>query len=317
LVTDYAPGGELFFWLKRERVFSQSRVRLYAAELVLALEHLHSKDIVYRDLKPENILLDAEGHIKITDFGLSKGNVRGFGAEGGTNTFCGTPEYLAPEILDERRWHGKAVDWWSLGTLLYEMCAGLPPFYDENVEVMYEKIMTETLSFPRHFVPETRDLLARMLERDVTKRLGYNGAEEIKAHKFFAGLDWDAVLAKAVKPAFVPPASRGEADVGNFEEEFTTQAPVDSMPDPKGDLSATAVEKTHFENFTYVGTSDALVGHASPGFGLAGADSAGHADAAATGPISGAASRASKSRGPASREPSTLASPESTPTARD
>ncbi len=251
--------------------------------------------------------MDAEGHIKITDFGLSKGNVRGFGAEGGTNTFCGTPEYLAPEILDERRWHGKAVDWWSLGTLLYEMCAGLPPFYDENVEVMYEKIMSEKLTFPRHFLPETRDLLARMLERDVTKRLGYNGADEIKEHKFFAGLDWDAVLGKTIKPSFVPPAARNESDVANFEDEFTTQAPVDSMPDPKGDLSATAVEKTHFENFTYVGTADALVGHASPSVG--GIDPDGAAAA-------GGASRGSKSRGPASREVSSFASPESTPTAR-
>lgn len=257
LVTDYAPGGELFFWLKRDRVFSQSRVRLYAAELVLALEHLHDNDIVYRDLKPENILLDGDGHILLTDFGLSKEAVRGFGAEGGTSTFCGTPEYLAPEIL-ENTGHGKAVDWWSLATLLYEMCAGLPPFYDEHIETMYEKIMTAELVFPRHFLPETRALLTRMLERDYRKRLGYNGAAEIKAHPFFAGLDWDAVREKRVEPMFRPPLPATETDTPNFEDEFTREVPEDSVPDHKGQLSSTQAERAHFEGFTFNGEAAAI-----------------------------------------------------------
>lgn len=274
LVTDYAPGGELFFWLKRDRVFSQSRVKLYAAELVLALEHLHDSDVVYRDLKPENILLDAEGHIKLTDFGLSKEAVTGAGAEGGTRTFCGTPEYLAPEIL-ENTGHGKAVDWWSLGTLLYEMCAGLPPFYDEDIEMMYEKIMTADLVFPRHFLPETRSLLASMLQRDYRKRLGCGGASEIKSHPFFAGLDWDAVTAGKVTPVFRPPPPLTDADTPNFEDEFTREAPVDSVPDPTAQLSATQVEKAHFEGFTYTGDS-ALAksgGSMASGGGIRAADS--------------------------------------------
>ena len=128
-------------------------------------------------MKPENILLDAEGHIRITDFGLSKMAVTGFGPEGGTKTFCGTPEYLAPEVIDNAG-HGKAVDWWSLGTLLYEMIAGLPPFYDTNVEYMYDKILHADLRFPRHFMPETRSLLTGMLTRNVERRLGYGGACE-------------------------------------------------------------------------------------------------------------------------------------------
>ncbi len=122
------------------------------------LECLHSKDIIYRDLKPENILVDPKGHIRLTDFGLSKDNIWGAGSVGGTKTFCGTPEYLAPEIL-EQRGHGKAVDWWSLGTLMYEMMGGLPPFFDKNAQVMYEKILRAPLRFPSHFPENAKELL--------------------------------------------------------------------------------------------------------------------------------------------------------------
>jgi len=118
-VADFASGGELFFWLKRERAFSQARVRIYAAELVLALEHLHAMDVVYRDMKPENILLDGEGHIKLTDFGLSKMQVTGFGPEGGTKTFCGTPEYLAPEVLEDTGAWPETGTWLHVHRALY------------------------------------------------------------------------------------------------------------------------------------------------------------------------------------------------------
>lgn len=133
MVTDYCRGGELFFHLKKFKTFSEDMVRFFAAELVSALEHLHSMDIVYRDMKPENVLLDADGHIHITDFGLSKDEVA---SEKGATTFCGTPEYLAPEMLISRKTregYGKAVDWWSLGTLIFEMLTGWPPFYDRNI----------------------------------------------------------------------------------------------------------------------------------------------------------------------------------------
>ncbi len=133
MVTDYCRGGELFFHLKKMRTFPEPMVRFFAAELVCALSHLHSLDIVYRDLKPENVLLDAEGHVHITDFGLSKDDVSD---PRGATTFCGTPEYLAPEMLINRKsreGYGKAVDWWSLGTLIFEMLTGWPPFYDKNL----------------------------------------------------------------------------------------------------------------------------------------------------------------------------------------
>jgi serum/glucocorticoid-regulated kinase 2 len=149
MVLNYMAGGELFFWLKKDRRFSEERCRLYTAEITSALEALHANNIIYRDLKPENLLLDAEGHIRLTDFGLAKGGITSAGPEGGTKTFCGTPEYLAPEIL-ENKGHGKAVDWWSLGTFLYEMLWGLPPFYDTNVQRMYQKILQSQLKFPKN-----------------------------------------------------------------------------------------------------------------------------------------------------------------------
>ena len=126
MVLEFMGGGELFHWLKQHRKFSEVRTKLYAAEICLAIDALHSRDIIYRDLKPENILMDLEGHLRLTDFGLAKDQIAGAGATGGTKTFCGTPEYLAPEIL-ENKGHGKAVDWWSFGTLVYEMICGLPP----------------------------------------------------------------------------------------------------------------------------------------------------------------------------------------------
>ena len=134
---DYCAGGELFFHLGKEGRFSEERSKFYAAEIVLALEHLHSLRIIYRDLKPENVLLDEKGHVRLTDFGLSKEGIKHNAC--GANSFCGTPEYLAPEILN-RSGHGFAVDWWSLGALVYEMLTGLPPFYSKDREVLFEKI---------------------------------------------------------------------------------------------------------------------------------------------------------------------------------
>jgi serum/glucocorticoid-regulated kinase 2 len=170
MVLEYMGGGELFHWLKQHRKFSETRGRLYASEICLALGALHSRDIIYRDLKPENILLDLKGHLRLTDFGLSKDNIMGAGAAGGTKTFCGTPEYLAPEIL-ENKGHGKAVDWWSFGTLVYEMICGLPPFYDTNVQRMYHKILHSPLRFPSYLSKESKDCLHGLLQRKVRRTL--------------------------------------------------------------------------------------------------------------------------------------------------
>lgn len=247
---DYCGGGELFFWLKKDRRFSQQKARLFAAEIILALQALHSHDIIYRDLKPENILLDLEGHIRLTDFGLSKEAVSGAGANGGTKTFCGTPEYLAPEIL-ENKGHGKAVDWWSLGTLIYEMLTGLPPFYDQNMQRMYDKILNAPLRFPSFMSAEAKDLLTGLLTRKVGDRLGSGptDAEEIKAHPFFKGIDWEAVARKEIIPEFKPPNRLGSIDTSNFDVEFTAEKPVDSVVTTT--MSETQRNKAQFPGFTY------------------------------------------------------------------
>ena len=202
LVMDMITGGELFFHLKNDRRFKEPRARLYCAEIVLGIGYLHERSIIYRDLKPENILLDAEGHVKLTDFGLSKR----FSKPGEkTETFCGTPEYLAPEVINGIP-HGKAVDWWSVGILLYEMLVGLPPFYSENVNLMYELIQKADLRVPGFVSYNARDLITKLLRRDPGSRLGAGAddSEPIKAHPFFEKLDWEKLYKREVKPDFIP-----------------------------------------------------------------------------------------------------------------
>lgn len=250
LVMDFCGGGELFYWLKKDRRFSQNRARLFAAEILLALEALHKHNIIYRDLKPENILLDLEGHIRLTDFGLSKEAVTGAGAVGGTKTFCGTPEYLAPEIL-ENKGHGKGVDWWSLGTLIYEMLTGLPPFYDQNMQRMYDKILNAPLRFPAYMTPEAKSLLTALLQRKVEDRLGssIDDSASIKKHPFFQGIDWDSVYNKTTNPEFKPPNRLGSIDAGNFDAEFTNEQACDSVVTTN--LSETQKNQAQFPGFTY------------------------------------------------------------------
>eukprot|EP01084_Bolivina_argentea_P235365 396072_1 len=196
MVLTFFNGGELFFHLKNEGRFSQKRSKYYSAEICLALKCLHGSGIIYRDLKPENVLLDHEGHIKITDFGLSKDSLKG---DMITHTFCGTPEYLAPEVLHQQG-HGKAVDWWSFGTLLYEMMTGLPPFYNENLNIMYEKILHAPIPLPKYLSKEARSIFLGLLERDPKRRLGSSDkdAEEIQQHPFYKDIDWNKLYKKEI-----------------------------------------------------------------------------------------------------------------------
>ncbi|KAF2113423.1 kinase-like domain-containing protein [Lophiotrema nucula] len=228
LVLAFVNGGELFHHLQKEQRFDINRARFYAAELLCALECLHGFNVIYRDLKPENILLDYTGHIALCDFGLCKLDMKD---EDRTNTFCGTPEYLAPELLTGAG-YTKTVDWWTLGVLLYEMLTGLPPFYDENTNDMYRKILTEPLHFPGPEIvpPAARDLLTRLLDRNAEKRLGAKGAAEIKAHYFFHSIDWRKLLERKYEPSFKPNVLDAK-DTANFDREFTSEAPTDSYVD--------------------------------------------------------------------------------------
>ncbi|KAJ9161744.1 Non-specific serine/threonine protein kinase [Coniochaeta hoffmannii] len=224
-VLAFVNGGELFHHLQKEQRFDVNRSRFYTAELLCALECLHGFNVIYRDLKPENILLDYQGHIALCDFGLCKLDMKD---EDRTNTFCGTPEYLAPELLLGQGYN-KTVDWWTLGVLLYEMLTGLPPFYDENTNEMYRKILGEPLHFPGPEVvpPAAKDLLTKLLNRDPQQRLGANGSAEIKAHPFFHAIDWRKLLQRKYEPAFKPSVADA-LDTANFDPDFTSEPPQDS-----------------------------------------------------------------------------------------
>ncbi|KIW08486.1 hypothetical protein, variant 1 [Verruconis gallopava] len=233
LVTDYMSGGELFWHLQKEGRFNEPRAKFYIAELILALQHLHEHGIVYRDLKPENILLDANGHIALCDFGLSKANLADSDT---TNTFCGTTEYLAPEVLLDESGYTKMVDFWSLGVLVFEMCCGWSPFYAEDTQQMYKNIAFGKVRFPRDALStEGRNFVKGLLNRNPKHRLGSQGdAEELKQHPFFADVDWDALSKKNVVPPFKPKL-KGELDVSNFDPEFTN-----ALNNPTGSLNARA-----------------------------------------------------------------------------
>lgn len=246
LVLDYMNGGELFYHLQKETAFSEERAKFYTCELVCALQHLHTYNIVYRDLKPENILLDSNGHIALTDFGLCKENLS-FNET--TNTFCGTAEYLAPEVLTGNG-YGKAVDWWSLGILFYEMTTGLPPFYSENVNLMYKKILHNQLVFPAGFSEKAQSLVTGLLDRDPRTRLGAGPTDalEIRNHPYFSNVDWEKLLKKQVKPPFKPKVE-SETDTSNFDPVFTDAMPVDSLPNSSAPLSETIQQ--NFIGFTF------------------------------------------------------------------
>jgi len=246
---DFINGGEVFHHLSNEGCFSEDRAKFYAAEIILGLEYLHSNGVIYRDLKPENLLLNYEGHVVITDFGLSKEGLNE--AESTTKTFCGTPEYLAPEIIRGER-YTKAVDWWSLGTLLFEMMNGLPPFYVENnEELMYDKILNDSLYMPDTFSDEAKDIIDKFLDRDPSVRL--QDIEAIKQHPFFSDIDFEKLYAKQIHPPFVPDVQSPE-DVSQIDQEFLDESIDSDEQVPHKPVSRSAKRKkppTDFEGFTY------------------------------------------------------------------
>lgn len=233
LILDYVSGGELFTHLYQREHFSESQVRIYIGEIILALEHLHKLGIIYRDIKLENILLDAQGHIVLTDFGLSK-EFLPHETEQRAYSFCGTIEYMAPEVVrGGSTGHDIAVDWWSVGVLTYELLTGASPFTVEGEKNSQQEISRRILRtnppIPEELSPEVADFITKLLVKNPRERLGggADDAEELKRHPFFKGLNWTDLSKKAVPAPFVPKIS-GELDVSNFSEEFTKMTPTDS-----------------------------------------------------------------------------------------
>ncbi|KAH8891064.1 kinase-like protein [Thozetella sp. PMI_491] len=262
LVTDYMSGGELFWHLQKDGRFDEHRAKFYIAELILAIQHLHRNDIVYRDLKPENILLDANGHIALCDFGLSKANLT---KNDTTNTFCGTTEYLAPEVLLDESGYTKMVDFWSLGVLVFEMCCGWSPFYAEDTQQMYKNIAFGKVRFPRETLStEGRNFVKGLLNRNPKHRLGAtDDAEELKRHPFFGDIDWDALSKKLITPPFKPQL-KSETDVSYFDPEFTTAMDTNGSLNEraaalaKGFATSTPLSpsvQANFKGFTFVDES--------------------------------------------------------------
>lgn len=246
-VLDYCAGGELFFHLGKIGSFPEERARFYSAEIVCAMQYVHGLEVVYRDLKPENVLLTAEGHIRLTDFGLSKEGISS--SSSGAQSFCGTPEYLAPEILT-RQGHGRAVDWWSMGALLYEMLTGLPPFYSQDREKLFRKIKHSELHYPSSVSPSARRLLQGLLTKDPRNRLGSgpSDADEIKNNPFFADIDWSKLSTGEVTPPWRPQI-QGILDTSQFSKEFT-EMPMYSPGSMQPQFGATPAD-SHFEGFTF------------------------------------------------------------------
>ncbi|XP_054717223.1 RAC serine/threonine-protein kinase-like [Uloborus diversus] len=255
-VMEYVNGGELFFHLSRERIFSEERTKFYGGEILLALDYLHTEGIIYRDLKLENLLLDKDGHIKIADFGLCKEDIN-YGAT--TKTFCGTPEYLAPEVLEDTD-YGRAVDWWGLGVVMYEMMCGRLPFYNRDHDILFESILVDEVKFPKSLSPEAKSLLSGLLVKDPKKRLGGgpDDAKEVMLDAFFRSMPWQDLLEKKVTPPFKPQVT-SDTDTRYFDQEFTGES-VELTPPDQGPLNSITeeTEQPYFQQFSFHGSTGTL-----------------------------------------------------------
>jgi serine/threonine protein kinase len=214
LITQFMSGGELKFHIYKDNYLEEEKVKFYAAEIILGLNYLHQNNCIYRDLKPENVLIGKDGHIKLTDFGLSK-LCEDFSCK--TKTLCGTPEYLAPEILFEKN-YGIEVDWWSLGVIIYEMLSGYLPFKILPGERISKELYEKKVKMFSHFTKEAKDLIKKLLRVNPEKRIGFN---QIKNHNFFKGINWDNIESKKVVPPFIPDENQSSSfNYFNSEKEL-------------------------------------------------------------------------------------------------
>ncbi|XP_072959679.1 serine/threonine-protein kinase AtPK2/AtPK19-like [Typha angustifolia] len=242
LVLDFINGGHLFFQLYHHGLFREDLARIYTAEIVSAVSHLHANGIMHRDLKPENILLDPAGHAMLTDFGLAKE----FDENTRSNSMCGTIEYMAPEIVLGKG-HDKAADWWSVGILLFEMLTGKPPFLGGNKEKVQQKIVKGKMKLPAFLSSEAHSLLKGLLHKEASKRLGsgVGGSNEIKNHKWFKSINWRKLEAREIQPSFRPNVA-GKNCIANFDERWTSMPLLDSP------VASPVAGDNNFAGFTYV-----------------------------------------------------------------
>uniref|UniRef100_H2YRI1 Protein kinase C n=1 Tax=Ciona savignyi TaxID=51511 RepID=H2YRI1_CIOSA len=245
-IMEYVNGGDLMFQIQKSRKFSEERSRFYAAEVILALQFLHKHGIVYRDIKLDNILLDQDGHCKLADFGMCREGVKDGNL---ATTFCGTPDYIAPEILQELD-YGVSVDWWALGVLMYEMLAGQPPFEADNEDDLFESIMNDDVLYPVWLTKNAVNILEMFMTKKPARRLGCGstGESAILQHPFFATMDWVALENKQIEPPFKP-SVKNIYDTTNFDSDFTRMSPR-FTPIPSQSLAA--IHQTDFRGFSYV-----------------------------------------------------------------
>ncbi|KAM6985661.1 protein kinase C theta type [Aplochiton taeniatus] len=241
-VMEYLNGGDLMFHIQSVHKFDLQRSTFYAAEIICGLQFLHSKGVVYRDLKLDNVLLDSVGHIKIADFGMCKENMQ---EDTRTSTFCGTPDYIAPEILLGQKYNS-SVDWWSFGVLLYEMLIGQSPFHGRDEEELFQSIRTDNPCYPRWLTKDAKDILIKLFVREPEQRLGMKG--NIRHHSFFKDTDWNALEKRQVEPPFRPTVTSA-SDCSNFDKEFINEKPRLSCADR---ALINSVDQTMFNNFSFV-----------------------------------------------------------------
>lgn len=241
-VMDVIPGGDLASHLDLKSKFSEEEVRFIIAEIILALEHLHSCGIVYRDLKLENVLLDREGHVCLVDFGMAKE----LGESQNTHTLCGTPTYLAPEVLEGEA-YGIQIDWWSLGVVIFELFTGCSPFDDDDLPSIINNILKNPIIIPDEIPPYAQDLVSKLLQRDPKKRMccSEQGTAEIQAHPFFRDINWGKLMVKAVRPPYVP-------KISDKPDKPIDPSELDEAPTSK---TGKNTDDMAFNNFTYVGNS--------------------------------------------------------------
>ena len=253
MVSEFMQGGDLYFHMHDGQIviFNNEKTKFYILELVLAIEFLHKKNMIYRDLKPENILLDEKGHVKLTDFGLSKildeDNEKTF-------TICGTPQYLAPEVL-LKKGYDKAVDWWSLGCVMYEMLSGRLPFCIKRGMKLSQRIYEKGVDYPKNITKEAKDLIQKLLVVDPQKRLGQgpNGSEEIKNHPFFKGVNWDDAWKRKIKPPFIPKL-KNDTDLKYFDTMFTDE-PINGPQRKNTNRDRDREPSNDYNGFTYMAGS--------------------------------------------------------------